>query len=105
MSNGPEFFQTIMGRKFFDADVPRAIRALEQIADALEQIGEALQHIAAEEYPVEVPESIEPKVGEQICCDDPDCPDKDGFGCTEPEINYCDKPGCKCTMPKRGSQP
>ena len=62
MGNGPEFFQTIMGRKFYEADVPRALKALERIADALERI-------AAEE-----PESTpEQKCGEQICCDDPDC--------------------------------
>lgn len=36
MSTGPEFFQTMMGRKFFDADVPRFLRVLERIADALE---------------------------------------------------------------------
>ena len=34
---GPEFFQTMMGRKFYEADVPRIAVALERIADALEK--------------------------------------------------------------------
>ena len=34
--SGPEFFQTRMGQKFYEADVPRMIKALERIADALE---------------------------------------------------------------------
>ncbi len=29
---GPEFFQTVMGHKFYEADVPRIARALESIA-------------------------------------------------------------------------
>lgn len=33
----PQFFQTRMGQKFFNADVPRIIRALERIADQLEK--------------------------------------------------------------------
>lgn len=33
---GPEFFETGMGRKFFECDVPRLAKALERIADALE---------------------------------------------------------------------
>jgi uncharacterized coiled-coil protein SlyX len=32
---GPEFFQTAMGRKFYESDVPRIAAALEQIATAL----------------------------------------------------------------------
>ena len=31
-----EFYQTLMGRKFYDADVPRIVKALERIATALE---------------------------------------------------------------------
>lgn len=46
MSHGPEFFQTIMGRKFYDSDVPSILRALERIASALERNGE---HMAARE--------------------------------------------------------
>lgn len=30
-----EFFQTQLGRKFYEADFPRAVAALERIADAL----------------------------------------------------------------------
>lgn len=33
----PEFFQTLMGRKFYEADVPRIIRTLEKIAAELER--------------------------------------------------------------------
>ena len=32
-----EFYQTLMGRKFYDADVPRIVKALERIATALEK--------------------------------------------------------------------
>lgn len=36
MSNGPEFFQTQMGYRFYQNDVPRIANALEKIADRLE---------------------------------------------------------------------
>jgi hypothetical protein len=32
----PKFFQTIMGRNFYENSVPRIIKALERIADTLE---------------------------------------------------------------------
>jgi uncharacterized protein YukE len=32
-----KFFQSYMGKKFYEADVPRLIRALERIANALER--------------------------------------------------------------------
>ncbi len=32
-----EFFKTVMGRKFYDADVPRLTTALEKIATQLER--------------------------------------------------------------------
>lgn len=47
----PEFFQTIMGRKFYEADVPRAIKALERVASALEK-----QNVAPEK-PIPAPVS------------------------------------------------
>ena len=34
---GIEFFNTMMGRKFYEADVPRITKALERIATALEE--------------------------------------------------------------------
>jgi hypothetical protein len=34
---GPKFFQTIMGRSFFDGQLPRLIKALEKIACELER--------------------------------------------------------------------
>lgn len=34
---GPEFFQTYMGRKYYERDVPRIVEALERIAMAMEK--------------------------------------------------------------------
>jgi hypothetical protein len=34
---GPEFFQTMMGRKFYEGDVPRIAKALEIIANNMEK--------------------------------------------------------------------
>jgi hypothetical protein len=33
-----QFFQTIMGKKFFEADVPRLLTVLGRIADSLEML-------------------------------------------------------------------
>lgn len=38
--NGPQFFQTGMGRKFYDSQLPRLIDALERIAAAIEKISD-----------------------------------------------------------------
>lgn len=38
MSNGPKFWETFRGTKFYDSDVPRIARALERLA----AIGEAV---------------------------------------------------------------
>lgn len=40
---GPEFFQTRMGQKFYEADVPRIVKSLERIAEMLEIIGRLLE--------------------------------------------------------------
>ena len=45
-----EFFQTQMGRKFFEADVPRALKAIERIADKLEQKDSAAAYKKALQY-------------------------------------------------------
>ena len=37
---GPKFFQTHMGRKFFESDFPRMVRVLEKIAKILESEGD-----------------------------------------------------------------
>jgi hypothetical protein len=37
LSMGPKFFQTIIGRSFFDGQLPRLIKALEKIACELER--------------------------------------------------------------------
>ena len=34
---GPEFFQTRMGQKFFEADVPNMIDAMNRLAKAIEE--------------------------------------------------------------------
>ena len=39
--SSPEFFQTMMGRTFFDGTMPKIARALERIAAALEKQGES----------------------------------------------------------------
>lgn len=36
MSNGPGFWQTMMGRAYYEGTLPRIARALERIAAALE---------------------------------------------------------------------
>lgn len=33
---GPEFFQTIMGQRFYEGTVPKLIGVIERVADALE---------------------------------------------------------------------
>lgn len=43
----PKFFQTVMGKHFYEGAVPRIARALERIADALEE-----QNLRADEKPV-----------------------------------------------------
>lgn len=43
---GPEFFQTLMGRTFYEATAPRIATALERIADALDK-GKACPHLDA----------------------------------------------------------
>lgn len=45
MSNGPEFFQTVMGRAFYEGTMPLIAKSLQRIAAAMEQQN------APEEYP------------------------------------------------------
>lgn len=40
MATGPEFFQTRMGMRFFEVEVPRIVSALERIAAAMEKANE-----------------------------------------------------------------
>ena len=42
---GPEFFQTHMGRKFYEADVPRIAKSLESIAASLEKLANPVQEV------------------------------------------------------------
>lgn len=46
---GISFFQSVMGHKFYEADVPRLIKALERIAEALEKRNETLEKKGAED--------------------------------------------------------
>ena len=34
---GPEFFQTRMGRKYYESDLPRQIKAMEELTKAIEE--------------------------------------------------------------------
>ncbi len=43
MSSGPEFFQTMMGRKFYEHDVPKIVEALLRVAVALEDVTHQLR--------------------------------------------------------------
>lgn len=36
MSNGPEFFQTQMGRRYYECTLPKMVEMLERIAKAME---------------------------------------------------------------------
>ena len=50
-----EFFQTVMGKRFFESDVPRLVKAIEQIAEVLsarrnQELGE--KHSAPEKQSV-----------------------------------------------------
>jgi hypothetical protein len=70
-----EFFRTVMGHKFYEADVPRAVKALERIASALEELG-TLEQKKRDEA---AREALKPekKCGESICCGDPDCAERE----------------------------
>jgi len=48
MSN-VQFFQSVMGSRFFNAHVPQALQATERIAGALERIAAALESQQAAE--------------------------------------------------------
>jgi len=37
----PQFYETLKGRKFFEADLPRLIKALERVADQLEKANQS----------------------------------------------------------------
>lgn len=41
MANGPEFFQTIMGRTFYEVTMPRLVKQLEKLNENMEKLAEA----------------------------------------------------------------
>jgi hypothetical protein len=45
----PEFFQTVMGHRFYEGQLPRLIKALERIADCLEKNNEKSQRAGGED--------------------------------------------------------
>lgn len=63
---GPKFFQTIMGRKFFESDVPRLIRTLERIAKSLEAADPLAEVAAGNRKLVEPTIPPGPSFGEQF---------------------------------------
>ena len=38
--NGPQFFQTQMGHKYYQSDLPRQIKAMNRLAEAIEKQNE-----------------------------------------------------------------
>lgn len=36
-AGGPDFFETALGRRFYDGDVPKLVKVLDRIATALEE--------------------------------------------------------------------
>ena len=44
-----QFFETVMGKKFFEVQVPKLTKALERIADALEDIAEQKESMDKED--------------------------------------------------------
>ena len=65
-----QFHETRMGMRFYEADVPRMVKALEGLQKAVEQLTKAAQPVA----PAPAPEA---KCGESICCDEPDCAERE----------------------------
>jgi len=47
----PDFFQTGMGRKFYESDVPRIASALESIVVNLEKVANPMQEVAEVKKP------------------------------------------------------
>lgn len=49
MSNGPEFYQTPMGRRYYESTLPKMVETLERIAKALEDSnrmkGKPVEHV------------------------------------------------------------
>jgi hypothetical protein len=52
---GPEFFQTIMGRQFYDGTLPRIAKALERIANALEETNKRAEAAVPDKEQVVLP--------------------------------------------------
>jgi hypothetical protein len=51
MANGPEFFQTIMGRTFYEGTMPRLVKQLEKLNENIEKLVEAQKSIVPTAQP------------------------------------------------------
>ena len=58
--SGPSFWQTIMGRKTIEVDVPALVKNLGRIADALEAIAARLPETKTAETTVKNPKGSRP---------------------------------------------
>ena len=58
--SGPSFWQTIMGRKTIEVDVPALVKNLGRIADALETIAARLPEPKPAETPSKNPKGSRP---------------------------------------------
>lgn len=57
---GPQFFQTFMGRKFYEADVPAVVQAIRENTAAINRVAAALEKLAATQPDPQVPTTKEP---------------------------------------------
>ena len=48
---GPEFFQTMMGRKFYEHDVPELIKAFNRLSEAIEESNALMKKSSAPSAP------------------------------------------------------
>jgi hypothetical protein len=64
MSNGPEFFQTGMGRTFYEGTMPKIAKALERLATVLENEGLTIEVLDLLRAHVRLADAIEPALRE-----------------------------------------
>lgn len=65
---GPEFFQTLMGRKFYEHDVPEIGRQLARLNDNLERIAATLPIRSKRNEKCELPPGeFPPDRGDGVC--------------------------------------
>ncbi len=62
-----DFFQTRMGQKFYEADVPRIAKALERIADALEAQNRSAPSVCPHCKEQPATHKLDPFSGQAVC--------------------------------------